>query len=370
MSRPAAPRAAIVIPALNPGANLPGYCRALRALTDAQILLVDDGSRPDLAHIFDDCAAAAPDVSFVRHDVNRGKGRALKTAFEHLLTAYPDLIGCVTADADGQHMPEDVRRCLDALAAHPTALILGCRTFTGDHVPWRSRFGNHFIRGLFHLATGRRYTDTQTGLRAIPADLMRALLYVPGERFEFESRMLLALGERPLVQLPIQTVYQEGNPTSHFNPFSDSAHIFAIVLAAVTMRFAAFLVASLASFGVDIAVFSLLYRRILGEGHRAHLLLAVAIARAVSLGFNYLCNRYLVFADGNARHAFGRFAFARYLVLAAGILAASYGLTKGAIALWPRVAPEVLKAAVDVILSIASFVFQRTFVFRRHATLG
>ncbi len=361
--------AAIVIPALNPGENLPAYCRALRALTVAPILLVDDGSRPDLAHVFDDCAAAAPGVAFVRHDVNRGKGRALKTAFERLLADDPGLVGCVTADADGQHTPEDVRRSLNALAAHPTALVLGCRTFTGRHVPWRSRFGNHFIRGLFRLATGRRYSDTQTGLRAIPADLMRALLYVPGERFEFESRMLLAIGERPLVEVPIETVYQEGNPTSHFNPFSDSAHIFGIVLGAVAMRFAAFLLASFASFGVDIGVFSLLYRRVFGEGHRAHLLLSVAIARTVSIGFNYLCNRYLVFADGNARHAFGRFAFARYLMLAGFILVASYGLTKGAIALWPRIAPEYLKAGVDVLLSIASFTVQRTFVFRRHATL-
>ena len=145
------PMIAIVIPALNPDAALPGYCRDLRAITDAPIVLVDDGSRAELAHIFDDCAAAASGVTVLRHEVNRGKGRGLKTAFDYLLRTYPDLVGCVTADADGQHKPADVLRCLEALRDSPDALVLGCRDFTGPGIPFRSRFGNLSIRILFSL---------------------------------------------------------------------------------------------------------------------------------------------------------------------------------------------------------------------------
>ena len=359
--------AAIVIPALDPGRDLPAYCRALRAVTDAPILLVDDGSRPALASVFDECAAV-PGVAFVRHGANRGKGRALKTAFRRLLDERPDLAGCVTADADGQHTPADVRRCLDALAAAPGALVLGCRTFTLGHVPWRSRFGNHFIRAFFRLATGRRFQDTQTGLRGIPAEFMGALLDVPGERFDFETRMLLALGDRPLAELPIETVYEAGNPTSHFNPLRDSARILSIVAAAALRRLAAFLVASLASFALDLALASVLYRHVFREAEHARLALSVGIARAVSLVFNYLANRRLVFAegrDGVRRHAFGRFAFGRYLLLAVALFGASYGLTKAAISLWPRVPMETHKAVVDFLLFFASFVVQRLFVFPR-----
>lgn len=358
---------AIVIPALNPGEGLPVYCRALRAITDEPILLVDDGSRADLLHLFDECAAI-PQVFVIHHDINRGKGRALKTAFSRLLADHPDLAGCVTADADGQHTPTDVLRCRQALATHSEALILGCRTFSLGHVPWRSRFGNNCIRGFFQLATGRRFRDTQTGLRAIPAAFMRTLLDVPGERFDFETRMLLALGDRPLVELPIETVYEAGNPTSHFRPLRDSAHILGIVLASALRRMAAFLTASLASFALDIGLYSLLFRLVFRDTAHARLILSVAIARAVSLIFNYLCNRHLVFAEGNdssRRHAFGRHAFARYLLLAVGLLGASYALTKGAIALWPRVPSEILKAIIDFLLFFVSFAIQRLFVFRR-----
>lgn len=221
---------AIVIPSLDPDSRLPSYCAALRERTGAPILLVDDGSRAEFRGVFDECIAAAPGVSLVRHDRNRGKGRALKTAFAELLRTRPDLAGCVTADSDGQHAPEDVVRCMEKLAERPDALVLGCRTFDRKDVPWRSRFGNGWMRTLFRLVSGHAFDDTQTGLRGIPAGFMRELLDVPGERFEFESEMLLRLGRRPLVQFPIRTIYENRNACSHFRPFADSAKIIRIVL--------------------------------------------------------------------------------------------------------------------------------------------
>lgn len=221
---------AIVIPSLDPDPRLPAYCRALRGLTDAPVLLVDDGSRPELRHVFDECTAAGPDIRLVRHEENRGKGRALKTAFSGLLRTLPGLAGCVTADSDGQHAAEDVLRCMRLMSENPGALVLGCRRFDGPDVPWRSRFGNKWSKTVFRLASGRRFDDTQTGLRGIPADFMRELLGFPGERFEFESEMLLGLGRRPLVQFPIRTIYEGRNEHSHFRPFADSAKILRIVL--------------------------------------------------------------------------------------------------------------------------------------------
>ena len=136
----------------------------------------------------------------------------------------------MTADSDGQHAPEDVVRCMELLAENPEALVLGCRTFDRADIPWRSRFGNGWMRTLFRVVSGRRFDDTQTGLRGIPAGFMRELLDVPGERFEFESEMLLRLGRRPLVQFPIRTIYENRNAGSHFRPFADSAKILRIVL--------------------------------------------------------------------------------------------------------------------------------------------
>lgn len=222
---------AIVVPAFNPPRSLPGYLAALRENGANPILLVDDGSRAGSAEVFRECIARVPGVELLTHPANRGKGRALKTAFARLLATRPGLAGCVTCDCDGQHAPGDVARCRDALAANPGALVLGCRAFSRADVPWKSRFGNAAVRFLFRVATGRAFLDTQTGLRAVPADFMRELLDCPGERFEFETRMLLRLGRREVVQVPIRTVYSDGNRGTHFRPLADSLRIVSVVLA-------------------------------------------------------------------------------------------------------------------------------------------
>ncbi len=351
---------AIVIPALNPDQGLPAYCQALREKTDAPIVLVDDGSRADLKHIFGDCVRAASGVTVLTHEVNRGKGRAMKTAFQHLLDTYPDLIGCVTADADGQHTPADVQRTMEALRFSPNALVLGCRDFTRADVPLRSSFGNLSIRILFRIVTHRPFTDTQTGLRGISASFMRELLDVEGERFDFETRMLLVLRDRPLVQIPIETVYLDGNKSSHFSPVRDSIRITGIVLTAPQCRmFAAFVLASLLSWAVDQGAFSAFFRLVFREGFPHRLLAAVACARGLSLVFNYLVNRTFVFSRQNGER---RGSFGRYLLLA------SWGLTYCATRLWPGVRiVEFLKMAADLLLFLVSYAVQKLFVFRRRA---
>ena len=357
---------AIVIPSLDPDDRLPAYCRALRAATAAPIVLVDDGSRAELRGIFDECARAADGVELLRHDVNRGKGRALKTAFAHLLAARPGLVGCVTADADGQHTVEDVLECLRRLRAAPDALVLGCRRFTGPDVPWKSSFGNNWMRTLFRLATGRRFLDTQTGLRGIPAAFMRELLGVPGDRFEFESDMLLRLGARPMDQYEIRTIYENGNKGTHFRPVKDSLSILRLVLrgsAGRLRRFGLFTAVSLASFAVDIGLFHALHEIVFPADMAGRLFLSVALARLVSLSFNYGCNRHLVFRDG-ARHAAveGR-SLGRYLLLAAAIMTASWAITKGVAAAMPGTLVTPIKAVVDLLLFFASYTAQRVFVF-------
>lgn len=355
----------LVVPALNPGPGLPGYLAALRERCGVSIVLVDDGSHPGAAPVFRQCADAVPGLVLLTHSANRGKGRALKTAFAHLLDTRPGFSGCVTCDCDGQHDPGDVARCLSALADNPSALVLGCRTFSLAHVPWKSRLGNNAMRTLFRLVTGRAFQDTQTGLRAISADFMRKLLDCPGERFEFETRMLLRLGRRPLLQIPIQTLYADGNRATHFHPFADSLRVVAIILAEGAAKFARFVSASLLSFGIDIGLFSLLHYAVFPSGARARLFVPVLAARAVSLLFNYSANRYFVFGDVHPDRRFDARAFRAYLLLAVAIMGASYAFTRLGHALFPGIPVAAVKAAVDLLLFFSSYAVQRIWVFGR-----
>lgn len=203
----------IVIPAYEPDDKLPRLIGELRPHFP-RIVVVDDGSRGASA-VFD---AVQPMVERILvHRVNRGKGAALKTAFDYIGEA-----DVVTVDADGQHLVKDVLAVAEALVVQRSGLVLGERALD-EHAPLRSRFGNGFTRLVFRLF-GLRITDTQTGLRGIPAPLLARVASLPGERYEFELLMLADARYHFLkpLSVPIETVYLEGNRSSHFRPFADS----------------------------------------------------------------------------------------------------------------------------------------------------
>ena len=156
----------------------------------------------------------------------------------------------VTADADGQHHPDDVVRVGERLAREPGSMVLGARGFEGD-VPARSRVGNRLSRLVFRMLMGQKLGDTQTGLRGIPPRLLAELARMKSRGYEFEIDMLTAAKHLsvPIVEEPIRTIYEPGNPTSHFNPLRDSMRI-GFVLARFTML-------SLATAVLDNMVFSL-----------------------------------------------------------------------------------------------------------------
>lgn len=223
-----------VIPAYEPGGELIEIVEALKGCFP-RIVVVDDGSTRAKG-IFEEIEAVKG-VTLLRHNENRGKGAALKTAFSYILSAYRDVCGVVTVDADGQHLISDIRSVAGALARHPDRLILGTRHFKGD-IPFRSRFGNIWTKWEFRILTGVLIDDTQTGLRGIPAGWLKALCGIAGDRYDYESRMLVQGGrakKKPL-QIPITTVYLNGNRSSHFRPLVDTFRTQKALLAACFSR--------------------------------------------------------------------------------------------------------------------------------------
>src|SRR5580704_18628592 len=124
-------RIAVLIPAYRPSDSLLEVVQALVEKALPHILVVDDGSGPTFRALFDR-VAALPGVELLRHATNMGKGAALKTGINYALCKYPELIGVVTADADGQHHPDDIERVAESMVLHPDSLVLGCRTFHTD----------------------------------------------------------------------------------------------------------------------------------------------------------------------------------------------------------------------------------------------
>jgi len=344
---------AVLLPAWMPDAELPPLVEAVREQGFGALLVVDDGSGPEFAALFA-AVAAKPGVRLLRHAVNLGKGRALKTGFNYLLCELPSIAGVITADADGQHRVEDIVAVAAAMkrataGEQPGRVVLGVRAFPSG-VPLRSKIGNVLTRSISRFVTGAAVSDTQTGLRGIPRALLPELMLLEGERYEYEMTMLGHLcrnGIRPL-EVPIATVYIDGNRASHFDPIRDSMRIYFVLLR--------FYFSSLVAAGIDFAGFSLAF----AATH--NLWLSVAVGRLSSL-VNFALNKRFVF--NSHRPVAG--TLWRYYLLAAAIAGLSYLLirTAGSYLHWNVFAAKVV---VDVLLSLVSFSAQRTFVFRRQET--
>lgn len=236
--------------------------------------------------------------------------------------------------------------------------VLGARDFTGDDVPPRSRFGNNCTRFVFRALCGIRITDTQTGLRALPVSYLPALAKLSGERFEYETNMLLEMKRLglPFDEVRIQTIYNDKNSGSHFHPLRDSIKIYAVIF-----RF--MLSSGLCSL-IDIGLFTLinLLTAPLFSSTELRILTATAGARVVSSLVNFLLNRSGVFRSGkNIRRA-----AVRYYTLAACQLIASYLCVNGIAMIFgggASVWQTVIKIIVDTALFFVSFGIQRDWVY-------
>lgn len=355
----------VLIPTLHPDHLLTEYVDDLVAHGFAHILVVDDGSGSQFAPLFEDLRKK-PGCEVIGYPVNGGKGYALKFGLKHIRTHYPDAAGVVTADSDGQHTAPDVLRVSLALQEHPDDLIIGSRDFKAHNVPSKSRAGNRLTSFFFALLYGKWLPDTQSGLRGFSKDLIPFMLEVPGERFEYEMNMLITASGRHIdfQVITIQTIYIEENRRSHFRPFQDSM----LVYIQLFKNFFKYASASGLSTVLDILLFTLLDKWLLPLTGISptqtvlwkislQVLLATAIARAVSAVFNYKANKAFVFQIEKSRGS-----FARYFLLAVLVMAMSAGLVSS-LNSWLGMDRTLLKAIVDTLLFFVNYRLQRAWVF-------
>ena len=349
----------IILPSLNPDEKLMKVVNGLVAQGFDDIIIVNDGS--DAQHIkpFEE-ADMLSQCTILTHEVNKGKGRALKTAFEFFLENRKGKAGVITVDGDNQHRPDDIYHCSDEMLANPHTIVLGSRDFSQNDVPKKSRYGNRITSFVFKAAVGLKITDTQTGLRAIPTEFLEEFMKIVGERFEYETNMLLEMKTQSISfkEVKISTVYIEENKTSHFNPVKDSFRIYSLILK--------FLFTSIFSFVVDITLFSLLFWLLKNDYNKTlTTFIATFGARLVSSFVNFTLNHKKVF---KSNEAMGK-TVVRYYILCAiqttiSFASVNYILKKIHIR---NIYVTLIKIIVDTILYFISFHVQREWVFKKHS---
>lgn len=319
-----------------------------------KIVVVDDGSGDEYNSIFKELSDMG--VIVLTHALNYGKGRALKTAFNYVLNNYKDVDGVITVDSDGQHLVSDAIKCSDALINSENKLVLGTRNFDEDNVPLKSKVGNKLTRNLLKILCGISISDTQTGLRAININDIKKFIYTKGERFEYETNMLLDAKKYNIKfeEVPIETVYLNENRGTHFNPIRDSIEVY--------KTFIKYLFVSLSSFLVDILFFMLFFNILSSVSNFPFVMHKIVLstigARIISSLYNYFLNRRIVFEQNNSK----KFIIKYYILV---IL--QMGISSLSVALLSEIFSSniivLLKIIVDILIFIVNYYVQREWVF-------
>ncbi|WP_421853410.1 glycosyltransferase family 2 protein [Marinomonas sp.] len=243
---------AFIIPAYNPDENLLKVVKNLQLSSSCEIIIINDGSHKNSDPIFDSLLNSFENIKIVNHEVNLGKGAAIKTAFSYILKIFQHIKGVVTLDSDGQHSSHDCMRVLKELESNPFSFVLGCRKFDSN-IPIKSYIGNNISNLVYTLVLGRKFKDTQTGLRGLSKELMALSLDIESNGFEFETEQLVKFSnskhEIEIIEIDIETIYIENNKSTSFRPLLDSLRIYFVLL-----RYGA---SSLITALVDFIIFSI-----------------------------------------------------------------------------------------------------------------
>jgi glycosyltransferase involved in cell wall biosynthesis len=193
-------RAVALIPAFNEAAGIARVVEGIRAAVE-HVIVVDDGSTDDTA---DRATAAGAEV--VRHDLNGGKGHAIRTGITRVLAG--DFTHVVLLDGDMQHLPEEATRLLAAAVDSGADVVLGERRFFRTKMPASRYHANRLGSRVLSWFVGVPLRDTQCGFRVFRVDALRGLR-LRASGYEIETEMLVKSRRRGarLVSVPITAVY-------------------------------------------------------------------------------------------------------------------------------------------------------------------
>jgi glycosyltransferase involved in cell wall biosynthesis len=193
-----------------------------------EVVVVDDGSTDGTGEV-----ARAAGARVLTHRENRGKGAALATAFADLFRGPGRArAAVVTLDADGQHLPEEIPRLLEAWR-DGADLVIGSREELFAEMSRPRRIANRTSSRLISIVAGERLADVQSGFRLYTPAVIAATGFAE-PRFEAESAVVVRAVRRGfrVVAVPVRLGFADGRCTSFYRPVADSLRIAGAVIRA------------------------------------------------------------------------------------------------------------------------------------------
>ena len=209
----------VAVPTYNNAGTIAHVITDLRKYVD-NILIVNDGSTDNTSDIL-----AASSVEHISYTKNKGKGYAIRQAFKYALAN--DYKYVLTIDSDGQHFASDLSSFAQSISSYPDSLIIGARNLKADNMPSKNTFANKFSNFWYHIETGIRLDDTQSGYRLYPVKEMGNLLFL-SNRYEFEVEVIVRSAWKGInvLNIPVHVYYPPAEErVSHFKPIKDFTRI-------------------------------------------------------------------------------------------------------------------------------------------------
>jgi len=158
---------AIIIPAYNEAGRIATSIAGIRKFSNADIVIVNDGSDDDTAG-----EAKAAGARVIELPFNLGYGAALQTGFKYALDKGYEF--AVQMDADGQHDPLSIEALISPVLKDEVDVVIGSRFLDkGNYkAPFVRRMGMYFFGIITSVVTGRRITDPTSGFQALNKKVM------------------------------------------------------------------------------------------------------------------------------------------------------------------------------------------------------
>jgi glycosyltransferase involved in cell wall biosynthesis len=219
-------RLLVVIPAFNEAACIGAVVTAVRGQVDADVLVVDDGSRDATAP-----EARAAGAIVATHPINMGYGTALQTGYRYAIRH--DYQAVLQLDADGQHDPASIPPLLAALQAND--VVVGSRFLHPESYrpPLTRRLGMTLFGAIASWLSGQELTDPTSGFQAISR---RALEFYANDRWphDYPDADVLAMVVRSglrLAEVPVKMLRSPDGKSMHGGLIKPLYYIFRMTLA-------------------------------------------------------------------------------------------------------------------------------------------
>ncbi|MCL5772095.1 MAG: glycosyltransferase family 2 protein [Actinobacteria bacterium] len=223
-------KVAILIPAYNEGKYIKAVINKCINY-NLDIIIINDGSTDNTNEILKEFKSENK-IIVINHDINKGKGEALKTGFNYIINN--NYSGVITIDADGQHDTNEIQNFLNEIKNNNPDLIIGSRFQNTKGMPFIRKFVNFFTSWIISSIAGKKIEDVQSGFRYINRDVLKNIK-LETKNFDTEPELILKAGwlNYDIKNIPIKTIYYPGEIKSHVNPVIDTIKFFKLVFRSI-----------------------------------------------------------------------------------------------------------------------------------------